>query len=236
MADEAFEVFLNVGGFGPPIPGKSVPQAAFEKYAGVLPAALLRIWAEFGWAGFGDGRFWLTDPDEWSIAFEEWFGGVDLPLQDRFHVIARDAFGNFDCWGERTGPSLNVGVVDGELFVGDDSTRVQARGADWSLNMWLLGHSPDRIDVYRNDETPVFADARRVLGQLTYDEVYGFFPPVALSGGPENSDIHKVGAIVQLSILSQLAPNPLTVHTFGPITITQPPPPATGPGHGGSES
>lgn len=41
-----------------------MPQAAFDRYSGVLPDALLRIWAEFGWAGFADGRFWLTDPDE----------------------------------------------------------------------------------------------------------------------------------------------------------------------------
>jgi len=141
MADEYFEAFLNVGGFGPPIPGKPVPQAAFDKYAGVLPDALLKIWAEFGWAGFADGRFWLTDPAEWAVAYEEWFGEVEPPLLDRFHVIARDAFGNFDCWGERTGPSLHVGVVTGYLYIRDDSTDLQAEGADWSLNTWLLGHS-----------------------------------------------------------------------------------------------
>ncbi len=38
-----------------------------------------------------------------------------------------------------------------------------------------------------------------------------------------NSDIHKVGAIVQLPILAQAAPNSLTVHTFGPIAIYPPP-------------
>ncbi|MGI8723195.1 MAG: GAD-like domain-containing protein [Geodermatophilaceae bacterium] len=216
MADEAFEVFMNQGGFGPPIPGKPVPREAFDRYAGVLPDALLRIWAEFGWAGFADGRFWLTDPSEWATAFGEWFGGVDLSLKDSYHVITRDAFGNFDCWGERTGPSLHLDVVTGTLFFRDDSAYLQSDGADWSLHMWLLGKNPDRMDAYRNDESGVFATARAGLGQLTYDEVYGFFPPVAWSGGPENSDIHKVGAIVQLSILAQAAPNPLTVHTFGP--------------------
>jgi len=216
MADEFFEAFLNGKGFAPPIPGKPVPQSALDKYTGVLPDALLAIWAEFGWAGFGDGRFWLTDPDEWAMAYGEWFDRFEPPLQDTFHVIARDAFGNFECWGQRTGPSLRLVVVNSMLFVRDRSPRMAAEGADWTFNLWLGSHNLDTADVYRNDETPVFADARAALGQLTYDEVYGFFPPVAWSGGPENSDIHKVGAIVQLSILAQAAPAELTVHTFGP--------------------
>lgn len=212
MSDDLFQNFLDTNMSGPPIQGPAVPEATFEKYAGVLPDSLLRIWRNYGWAGCADGRFWLTDPDEWRSCFDEWLEPVELPVHDNYHVVARNAFGNLECWGERTGPSLALDVVFGELHLNDQSRNLQLHGRDALFRAWLLALEPGILDISRPDGTGVFATARAALGQLTYGEVYAFLPAVTISGGVENSQLHRVSAVIQVGILAQYAPYELALY------------------------
>lgn len=92
MRSEDFEVFIDE--FGEATFKHEVPQAAIEKWQGVLPAQLLHYWKTEGWCGYADGLFWTVDPDEYEDVVEDWLADTPLAGVDRFHAIARSAFGS----------------------------------------------------------------------------------------------------------------------------------------------
>lgn len=62
---------------------------------------LLSIWRDEGWAGYGNGRFWLVNPDEYEHIKDAWLEETPLANLDTFHVIARSAFGDLYLCGEK---------------------------------------------------------------------------------------------------------------------------------------
>ncbi|WP_147681099.1 GAD-like domain-containing protein [Actinomyces ruminicola] len=51
-----------------------------ERFKGVLPASVVQLWRRFGFDGFGDGRWWFTDPLEWQPVVDAWLADTPIPL------------------------------------------------------------------------------------------------------------------------------------------------------------
>lgn len=63
-------------------------------FADRVPEFLMALWQRFGFAGFSDGRFWLTDPLRWQPAADAWTAPLDLAMgTDERIPIRRSAFG-----------------------------------------------------------------------------------------------------------------------------------------------
>ncbi len=60
MSDEYFTEFLEDEGFAPALACTPVDQETLTRYEGILPDRLLGYWKEFGFCGYGEGRFWLV--------------------------------------------------------------------------------------------------------------------------------------------------------------------------------
>ena len=194
--DRVFARFIEkIGG---PVDRQDVPASSIERYRGKLPNLLLEYWAEHGWCGYGEGIFWIVNPQEYEGVVSSWIEGTKLEQHDTYHLIARSAFGDLYLWGEKTGFSLKITSFISEYFVHD--FEITSGEMDRELQDFLLS-----TEVEYNDFDDLFKPAQKKLGTLRHDEMYGFVPAL-MFGGPDTLDhLEKVKAVEHLTFLSQIA-------------------------------
>lgn len=192
---EVFSLFIDT--VGEAIYRQEVPLSSVERYRGRLPDLLLSYWVEHGWCGYGNGIFWVVNPQEYDLILASWLEGTELEKLDTFHVIARSAFGDMFLWGEKTGRSL---TIDCNLARYTYSPRdVVAEGEARAVEGFFLSIRPDYLDF-----EDLFELARKKLGALKVDEVYGFVPALALGGRALLSHLEKLKLEEHLILISQI--------------------------------
>lgn len=193
--DEAFSIFLEE--FGSPIEHREVQRSSIQRYRGKLPDQLLEYWREHGWCGYGEGIFWMVNPQDYDDVVESWLKGTELERFDNYHVVARSAFGDLYLWGEASGASLKITSilsryhVHNSIYVGDKM--------DAGVRAFMVSKRADT-----NDYGNLFKPAKRKLGRLQPDEMYGFTPALMLGGLDKLEHLEKVKAVEHLMLLSQL--------------------------------
>ncbi|MBF7142676.1 MULTISPECIES: GAD-like domain-containing protein [Pseudomonas] len=193
--DEAFAVFIEK--LGQPTHHQVVPAESIEHYKGKLPKRLLEYWAEHGWSGYGDGLLWFVDPRDYEGVVASWIEGTKLEARDTYHLIARGAFGDLYLWGEKTGPSVKITSMFSRCSILEFGNSDEAM--DRSVQNFILS-----LNKEGNDFEGMFKRAKKKLGVLKPDEMYGFAPALIL-GGPDTFDhLQKVKAVEHLMLLSQL--------------------------------
>ncbi|MFQ6572745.1 GAD-like domain-containing protein [Pseudomonas sp. UM16] len=193
--DEAFSIFLEA--FGSPIERREVPPSSIQRYHGKLPDQLLAYWSEHGWCGYSDGIFWMVNPQEYDGVVASWLEDTKLETLDTYHVIARSAFGDLYLWDEKTGASLKITSIlsryrtHDSIYTGDKM--------DKGVRAYLVSK---RVDT--NDYGELFSPAKKKLGLLRDDEMYGFTPALK-RGGPETLEhLEKFKIVEHLIFLSQI--------------------------------
>jgi hypothetical protein len=194
--DEIFSIFLET--FGGPIDRQEVPVSSIERYRGKLPNQLLEYWAEHGWCGYGDGIFWIVNPQEYEGVVASWLEGTKFETFDTYHLIARSAFGDLYLWGEKTGFSLKITSVLSRVVI-KDFEFFTSEEMDRELQGFLLSRNVDS-----NDYGDMFKPAKKKLGTLRHDEMYGFVPALMFGGLDTLDHLEKVKAVEHLILLSQI--------------------------------
>jgi hypothetical protein len=192
--DENFAGFLE--DMGPAFDKHYVPTSSIERYRGKLPDQLLQYWDEYGWCGYADGLFWTVNPHEYEPALEAWIGDTPFMERDAYHVIARSAFGDLYCWGEKTGFTLRVCCIGSFAVPHARSTAPLEIAAQRFFGI---------RNLKENDFDDYFARALKTFGRLKADEMYGFVPAIAAGGNGDFEDIHKVKIVEHLLLLAQLS-------------------------------
>jgi hypothetical protein len=193
--DKVFSRFIEK--FGGAIDRREVPLSSIDRYRGKLPKLLLEYWADHGWCGYGDGIFWIVNPQEYEGVVASWIEGTYLQGRDTYHLIARSAFGDLYLWGEKTGFSLKITSVLSRCVI--HNFEINCEELNRELQDFLLS-----MDVDTNDYGELFTPAMKKLGTLRHDEMYGFVPALML-GGPDTLDhLEKVKAVEHLTLLSQI--------------------------------
>ena len=194
--DKVFARFIEK--FGAPVDRQKAPTSSIERYRGKLPNLLLDYWAEHGWCGYGDGIFWLVNPQEYEGVVSSWIEGTTFEERDTYHLIARSAFGDLYLWGEKTGFSLKITSVLSRCVL--HNFELKSEEIDRELQGFILSREVDT-----NDYGEMFKPAKKKLGTLRHDEMYGFVPAL-MFGGPDTLDhLEKVKAVEHLTFLSQIA-------------------------------
>ncbi|WP_246765814.1 GAD-like domain-containing protein, partial [Pseudomonas syringae] len=155
--DKVFARFLEK--FGGPVDRQEVPASSIERYRGKLPSQLLEYWTEHGWCGYGDGIFWIVNPQEYEGVVASWLEGTKFEKRDNYHLIARGAFGDLYLWGEKTGFSLKITSVFSRCVIHDFEITTEEMNRE--LQGFLLSRNVDS-----NDLEDLFKPARRQLGTL----------------------------------------------------------------------
>ncbi|SUD77666.1 GAD-like domain-containing protein [Pseudomonas putida] len=191
--DDVYASFIEK--IGQPILRQEVPASAIEHYRGKLPEKLMEYWAKYGWCGYGDGIFWTVDPQEYEGVVAYWINGTPLAAHDNYHVIARGAFGDLYLYGERTGFSLSIASHISH-YCGNNR---RTSNIDRHVQSFFLQTKKDS-----NDFEGLFEAARKKLGILNHNEMYGFNPALAFGGKASLERIEKVNTLEHLIMLSQL--------------------------------
>ncbi|KWT02808.1 aspartyl-tRNA amidotransferase subunit B [Pseudomonas syringae pv. avii] len=194
--DEVFSIFLKT--FGGPVGRQEVPESSIERYKGKLPDLLLHYWSEHGWCGYGEGIFWMVNPQEYEGVTASWIQGTEFENQDTYHLIARSAFGELYFWGEETGASLKITSIVSRCTTFISS--LPKDQMDKRFQNFLLS-----AEVEYNDFDDLFQPAKKKLGTLSCDEMYRFVPAIMLGGSDALDNLEKVRSVEHLVFLSQLS-------------------------------
>lgn len=157
----------------------------------------MEYWSEHGWAGYGNGIFWLVNPQEYDAVVSYWLENTNLGSHDTYHLIARSAFGDLYLWGENTGSILTLAAYHSRYFLSAPSSSSEERDNKiQSLLMWAMTE---------NIGLDLFDEARATLGDLAPNEMYGFVPALMLGGSAKLERLQRLDAEVHLILLSQMA-------------------------------
>ena len=214
---EAIDQYLSF--VGTPSDSKPVPQERFDAFDSIFPSLLLEAWEQVGFAGFKKGFFWLCDPVEWAPAVAAWTKDLNLKIgQDNWHAIGRNAFGQMELWGERTGLSLIIEPVHGLIVPSQDAaSRMGTEQLRNNQIVALLYTTPTAKGLFGQDERPLFDRAVKAHGEVGPDTLYSFVPAHAL-GGPLTVDhIEIADAPTHVELLADLSPRRVT----GDITMSR---------------
>jgi len=203
MLDEHFQLFIEE--FGEATSRVTVLASTIAKWRSTMPPALLAYWSEEGWSGFGQGIFWIANPDDFDELLAEWLIGTPLEKIDRFHVIARTAFGKLYLWGEKTGPSVEIVASDHLILCLERDLKKPVKNPDLVLRGFFSGSDPSYADALDRDGKPLFPRALKALGPLRPDEMYGFEPVLVTGGKARIENIRIVNIHEHLGILRKLA-------------------------------
>ncbi|MBO9551113.1 GAD-like domain-containing protein [Pseudomonas sp.] len=204
--DEAFSVFIEE--FGEHTHRQEVPTSTLERYKGKLPDKLLQYWMEHGWCGYGDGIFWTVNPQEYEGVIASLIAGTPLENKDKYHIIARGAFGDLYLLGEKTGFSVKI-LAHISRYRGSNY-ELTATDMDREVQSFFLSKEKASVDF-----DDMFESAKKKLGVLKHDEMYGFVPALTFGGPCELSHLEKVKTMEHLMLLSQICP--LTPYSFSDI-------------------
>lgn len=192
--DRVFARFIEK--FSGPIDRQEVPISSIDRYQGKLPNLLLEYRAEHGWCGYGDGIFWLVNPQEYEGVVASWIEGTKFEKLDNYHIIARSAFGDLYCWGEKTGAYLNITSILSRYIVFNSTLGLEHM--DKQLQNFFLTRNLDN-----DDYGGLFKPAKKKIGVLRHDEMYGFVPALTIGGPDTLEHLEKVKALEHLILLSR---------------------------------
>jgi hypothetical protein len=203
MRDEEFQLFIDE--FGEATSRQPVPESVFRKFDGKLPAQLLSYWQQEGFASYGNGLFWITNPDAYENIMDEWLHDTKFEQVDIFHVVARSAFGKLFLWGEKTGASVKIACPLNAIFCLPKNLNKVISDPDDEIRSFFVTKDVSENGFQTNDGEELFPLALERLGPLTPNEIYGFEPALVAGGSPVIENIRKVNLQVHLSILREMA-------------------------------
>lgn len=188
--------------FGEATQHNRVPESSLAKWKSILPPILIQYWKDEGWAGYANGLFWTVNPDDYEHIKDAWLKGTPLDSLDRFHVIARSAFGNLYLCGEKTGHSATIICNHNEILALKNRLKPKELATQNLTIQSLFGTSePDDYDNSDSNGKPLFKRALKKYGPLAPDEMYGFEPALVAGGKPTLENLCKLKLDPHLLIL-----------------------------------
>ncbi|WP_139738661.1 GAD-like domain-containing protein [Actinomyces wuliandei] len=203
--DANMDGMLAYQGWSPMGAGHPVTQEHLEYFGSVLPASVLHLWERFGFDGFGQGRWWFTDPFQWALVVEAWLEGTPVPFpEQRWWCLARSAMGDMRLWGEVSGPALTLTPVMGWVRPHAGSARDMADPVMRERMGATTLVSPRRDTIDDDDTGVLVADwAIDNLGVLGAGQVYGLTPAYCLTGRVSLDQVGVEDAVAHLTFLAQ---------------------------------
>jgi hypothetical protein len=203
MRDEDFESFIET--IGEATSREKVPASGIDAYRGVLPDALLDIWRNEGWCGYGNGLFWTVNPSNFDGLLQMWLRGTPFEKADKYHVFARTAFGLLYAWGERYNRRVTISCADSQIIAQHDLMTVPVENPNRMLGGFFSMSERDDYDIEDDDGEWLFDRAVKKLGRLNSDQLYGFEPALVAGGEAQLSNLRRLRMDVHLVILCEFA-------------------------------
>ncbi|USA47509.1 DUF1851 domain-containing protein [Acinetobacter sp. C26M] len=198
--------------FGEPIDKVEVTDELIKKYRGKLPESILEQWRVIGFAGYLNGLYWITNPDDYEEVIYDWLEDTPLVDDDVYYVLARSAFGELLLWGENNFYRYYIKPMEGILHDTEEKTET----AEFYGDLFFFYSDKDSLDHIDKNGKKLFNRAVKKLGVLKADEMYAFEPALALGGEESLSHLAKVNLPVHMKLLKQVTP--LHLRDFGDLS------------------
>jgi hypothetical protein len=167
---------------------RACPAEIIDRYRSVLPAIVVDSWQAAGFQRFGKGFLWTVNPDEFREIAADFLHEYQVP---DVHVLLRTGFG--DLIFLYRGKSFHLSAVTlkhGQLAGGiEEILEVHLGQRDFANSIFFLKE---------------FKGARKALGDLAEDEVYGLAPALPLGGPLKTANMRKLNLRAYLHLLSRL--------------------------------
>ena len=168
---------------------EKVEKKLIDNYKNKLPEELLDFWKHYGFGTYMDGYLKIINPDEYQNSLNESYKNSDNEI-----VFAITSFSDYLVW---TGDSIRLikfrygtyNIIEND----DDMT--------WFFDMDLADDSYIRDNLFMKN----YGLAKEKLGELAYDECYGYVPILAAGGAEKIENLQKVKIKEHISIIAQLA-------------------------------
>ena len=153
-----------------------------------LPEELSFLLEKYPHASLLNRFFFIVNP----IVYADVLNEIYIPLNTPSTCFARDAFGSLYVWENESIKIVNVRYGMSEIVGRKPSVF-------FNLKMTDEGFLKKRLQFDK------FIEAKERLGELAYDECYGYVPILA-AGGPEKvENLQKLKLREHILIISQLA-------------------------------
>lgn len=201
--DDALDYFLSK--FRQPTTTVPATTADIEAYRGKLPDQLLEYWQILGFSGFADGLFWLTNPADYQDILDRFLEDTPFEQHDIYYVIARNAWGKLQVYGEKTGVSLEISPHLNWITTSEGSEQdIKAGNTERTIKNFIAFQSPERLDIKNNQRKPLFPAALKKHGPLNADDVYGFAPFLFMGGEKKIKNIEKCDIFAHLNLIADM--------------------------------
>lgn len=164
-----------------------VSEELFKKYEDKLPSEMLAFWKEFGFGTFYGGYLKSINPDDYKELLERSYfqGDVSIP-------IFATAFGDLITWEE----NRFIGIV--KYRYGDND--IIEDGFDYFFGDLTDGELDDEYFSIKQ-----YKAAIKKLGDLEYDECFGYVPLLALGGKESVKNLKKVKIREHIALIYEMA-------------------------------
>lgn len=217
MRSEHFDLFISE--FGEATHAMPADPAVIEFYRGRLPDLLLDVWLREGWNGYANGLLWTVNPRDYEGLLEDWLRGTHYPQIDRYHVLARTAFGKLFLWGERNNQTMTLNAATGIITALEKNMVKPEKNLADAVNVFFAAKDKEGCDLKDINKVYLFERALAKYGPLGPNEIYGLEPALVTGGRMQLESLRRVNLFVHLSLLRELAApmkNPLAAK-IGPL-------------------
>jgi hypothetical protein len=195
---------------------RSVSADILTEFRGKLPVFMIELWKQYGFGAWSNGLFQICNPHDFDGLLSQIFhADQDFSHKD-CHVFACTAFGVLHIWSERHG----LVTVDCLNAIVDCPNLTRTDGKRFEDDIVISGDimvRKESMDVYDDADKPLFARARKRLGDLEPGECYGFFPALAMGGAPKLENLKRTPALPHFVFLAQLQQFTLMDYLSRPI-------------------
>ena len=234
--EEWYEIFTLRR--GSPSHVTAVEPDYIETFRGRLPDMLLRLWADYGWGSWNQGKIWVWDPVLLQPVIEAVFDGDPDYHPEELIPFAYSAFGSIYMWR---------GSYRIIRFHWLRNYAIEQTYNDWnsradvpiSQDQVIVNALSGEIRTSRNSSTFAWTDetgadmlpqAIAQLGELAPGEVYGFVPALRMGGANRVENLQRLPIVehmmflanVQRPMLHRYHPPPEIGQGFGEVEVVRP--------------
>lgn len=164
----------------------AVSPELIAKYEGVLPEDILAIWKEYGFGTFWGGYLKMINPEEYVEILNNSYYAADRAVP-----IMMTAFGDVLVWED------NKYIMMIKYNMGDLKCLASKIPIFWRKML-----DKTFLDDYFEFEQYNKAVSR--LGELAFDECFGYTPLLGLGGKKKVENLEKVNAKVHIELITQM--------------------------------
>lgn len=197
--DDRFQYIID--NFGTPV-GEPMSDSELDAYKGRLPETLIEFWRQFGTGVILNGHFQFSKPSMYAPIAKLLLQGDAEIEPDKTHIVGFSAFGKIVAWNEKL-QDMRIDLVNLRLSCANLTRKSQPVGDDVAIASNLMGADDEALGEYDSAGNPIFNRARKALGAVKQNQIYGFYPLLAFGGSRSVESLRISSAPEHMAIMAQ---------------------------------